>query len=78
MKGRLKLIEQQLIGIDSAAFQNLCDIYLALREQEFASFNRFDACSHFKSYRTFCIELFNIHNPYSFANYYCWTKFYTI
>jgi broad-specificity NMP kinase len=40
MTGRLKLIEQQLIGIDSAAFQNLCDIYLALREQEFASFNR--------------------------------------
>lgn len=40
MSGRLKLIEQQLLGIDSAAFQNLCDIYLALREQEFASINR--------------------------------------
>lgn len=40
MNGRLKLIEQQLIGIDSAAFQNLCDIYLALREQELASINR--------------------------------------
>lgn len=40
MTGRLKLIEQQLLGIDSAAFQNLCDIYLALREQEFISFNR--------------------------------------
>lgn len=40
MTGRLKLIEQQLIGIDSAAFQNLCDVYLALREQEFASINR--------------------------------------
>lgn len=40
MTGRLKLIEQQLIGIDSAAFQNLCDIYLALREQELTSFNR--------------------------------------
>jgi hypothetical protein len=40
MNGRLKLIEQQLLGIDSAAFQNLCDVYLALREQEFASFNR--------------------------------------
>lgn len=40
MNGRLKLIEQQLLGIDSASFQNLCDIYLALREQEFASINR--------------------------------------
>lgn len=40
MNGRLKLIEQQLIGIDSAAFQNLCDIYLSLREQELASINR--------------------------------------
>lgn len=40
MNGRLKLIEQQLLGIDSAAFQNLCDIYLALREQELASINR--------------------------------------
>lgn len=40
MNGRLKLIEQQLVGIDSAAFQNLCDIYLALREQELASINR--------------------------------------
>lgn len=33
MNGRLKIIEQQLLGIDSAAFQNLCDIYLALRRQ---------------------------------------------
>ncbi len=40
MNGRLKLIEQQLLGIDSAAFQNLCDIYLAFREQELASINR--------------------------------------
>lgn len=40
MNGRLKIIEQQLLGIDSAAFQNLCDIYLALREQELASINR--------------------------------------
>lgn len=40
MTGRLKLIEQQLIGIDSAAFQNLCDVYLALREQERSSINR--------------------------------------
>jgi len=40
VSGRLKLIEQQLLGIDSAAFQNLCDIYLAFREQEIASINR--------------------------------------
>lgn len=40
MNGRLKLIEQQLLGIDSASFQNLCDIYLALREQELSSINR--------------------------------------
>jgi len=38
--GRLKLIEQQLKNIDSASFQNLCDIYLNLREKEFASINR--------------------------------------
>ena len=40
MNGRLKLIEQQLLGIDSAAFQNLCDAYLSLREHGFISFNR--------------------------------------
>lgn len=40
MNGRLKLIEQQLLGIDSAAFQNLCDIYLAFREQELTSISR--------------------------------------
>ncbi|MBN1617892.1 ATP-binding protein [Candidatus Dojkabacteria bacterium] len=40
VSGRLKLIEQQLISIDSAAFQNLCDIYLAFREQELVSINR--------------------------------------
>lgn len=40
MNGRLKLIEQQLLGIDSAAFQNLCDIYLAFRQKEFASISR--------------------------------------
>jgi hypothetical protein len=40
MTRRLKLIEQQLLGIDSAAFQNLCDLYLKFREQEFTSFNR--------------------------------------
>lgn len=40
VSGRLKLIEQQLLVIDSAAFQNLCDIYLSFREQELASINR--------------------------------------
>lgn len=40
ISGRLKLIEHQLLSIDSASFQNLCDIYLALREQELASINR--------------------------------------
>jgi hypothetical protein len=38
--GRLKLIEQQLLSIDSAGFQNLCDIYLAYREQEILSLHR--------------------------------------
>lgn len=40
MDGRLKLIEQKLIGIDSAAFQNLCDVYLSLREGELISISR--------------------------------------
>jgi len=40
MTGRLKLIEQQLIGLDSAAFQNLCDIYISFKESEITSFNR--------------------------------------
>lgn len=40
VSGRLKLIEQQLLSIDSAAFQNLCDVYLSLREHEFSSINR--------------------------------------
>lgn len=40
MTGRLQLIEQKLLSIDSAAFQNLCDAYLVLREEEFISFNR--------------------------------------
>jgi len=40
MTGRLQLIEQKLLAIDSAAFQNLCDTYLVLREEEFISFNR--------------------------------------
>ena len=38
--GRLKLIEQQLVGMDSAGFQNLCDIYLNARENGFHSFIR--------------------------------------
>lgn len=40
MTGRLQLIEQKLHAIDSAGFQNLCDTYLLLREEEFISFNR--------------------------------------
>ena len=40
ISGRLRLIEDRLIGIDSAAFQNLCDIYLVLREQDIVSINR--------------------------------------
>jgi DNA polymerase III delta prime subunit len=40
MSGRLQLIEQKLTAIDGAAFQNLCDVYLALKEQEVISFNR--------------------------------------
>jgi len=40
MSGRLQLIEQKLLAIDSAGFQNLCDSYLSLREDEYSSFNR--------------------------------------
>lgn len=40
MSGRLQLIEQKLIAIDSAKFQNLCDTYLSLREYGHNSFNR--------------------------------------
>jgi hypothetical protein len=40
MTGRLKLIEQQLLGIDGAAFQNLCDTYLYLREESVTSISR--------------------------------------
>lgn len=41
MTGRLQLIEQKLIAIDSAGFQNLCDVYLTLRaEHQFTSVNR--------------------------------------
>lgn len=40
MNGRLKLIEQQLVGINDAVFQNLCDTYLILREKHQISFNR--------------------------------------
>ena len=38
--GRIQIIEQKLDTIDSAAFQNLCDMYLNLREGAFTSFNR--------------------------------------
>lgn len=40
MSGRLQLIEQKLLAIDGAAFQNLCDNYLSLREDEYSSLNR--------------------------------------
>lgn len=40
MSGRLQLIEQKLLAIDGAAFQNLCDNYLSLREEEYSSLNR--------------------------------------
>lgn len=40
MLGRLILIEQKLIGIDSSTFQTLCDLYLNLREHGISSFNR--------------------------------------
>lgn len=40
MTGRLQLIEQKLIAIDPAGFQNLCDAYLILRENEYTSLNR--------------------------------------
>lgn len=37
---RLQLIEQKLLTIDSAGFQNLCDAYLTRRTQEIRSLNR--------------------------------------
>jgi hypothetical protein len=40
MSGRLQLIEQKLLTIDGASFQNLCDNYLSLREDEYSSLNR--------------------------------------
>lgn len=40
MSGRLQLIEQKLLAIDGAGFQNLCDNYLSLREDEYSSLNR--------------------------------------
>ena len=40
MSGRLQLIEQKLLAIDAAGFQNLCDNYLSLREDEYSSLNR--------------------------------------
>ena len=42
MTGRLQLIEQKLLAIDSAGFQNLCDRYLLLREEEFISSESFE------------------------------------
>ncbi|MBS9774714.1 MAG: hypothetical protein KGV59_06120, partial [Tenacibaculum sp.] len=38
--GRLQLIEQKLIAINQAEFQNLCDAYITLREDKFNSLNR--------------------------------------
>lgn len=40
MSGRLQLIEKKLLAIDGASFQNLCDNYLSLREDECSSLNR--------------------------------------
>lgn len=40
MSGRLQLIEQKLLAISGAKFQNLCDTYLILREDEYSSLNR--------------------------------------
>ncbi len=40
MNGRLIIIEKKILSLGSAAFQNLCDTYLFLREQELASINR--------------------------------------
>ncbi|WP_029331457.1 hypothetical protein [Gillisia marina] len=40
MSGRLQLIEQKLLAIDGAGFQNLCDTYLTMRENEYSSLNR--------------------------------------
>lgn len=40
MTGRLQLIEQRLLGIDSAEFQNLCDLYLLSTEKDILSINR--------------------------------------
>lgn len=37
---RLQLIEQKLLAINSAEFQNLCDAYLTRRTQEIRSLNR--------------------------------------
>ena len=41
MSTRLQLIEQNIATLNGAAFQNLCDAYLALREPDLASLNRF-------------------------------------
>lgn len=40
MPNRQNLIENKIIEIDSANFQNLCDAYLLLRDSDIISFNR--------------------------------------
>ena len=40
MDGRLQLIETKLSALDSASFQNLCDIYLSSREKISGNFHR--------------------------------------
>ena len=40
MDGRLQLIETKLAALDSASFQNLCDIYLSSRENISGNFHR--------------------------------------
>lgn len=50
MAGRLQLIEQKLIAINPAEFQNLCDTYLILRENKYTSFTRIG--THFGKQKT--------------------------
>lgn len=40
MSGRLQIIEQKLVSINDAEFQNLCDVYLNLRDNQVQSINR--------------------------------------
>jgi hypothetical protein len=40
MAGKLQLIEQRLIALDTAGSQNLCDAYIILHEKDYKSFNR--------------------------------------